>query len=867
MGAQAVRLSNVDIDNALKNRDFEILFQPIFDLSNGALARVETFVRWRHATLGALPPGAFISFFESQGRMSELTRYVLNAALEQYKEWRGPYAPGFSINLALSDLGDEAFVSHFEVLLREHGFPADLITLECPMPPVDQDIEQAAQNFERLAKTGARLAIEVRGRTNDFLRKVDPFPFDEIKTGGAAILRFARTVRGPGLSAISELLDLANASNAAITAVGVEDQASLSALRSLGFAAAQGNHLGKVGGLKDFTPSRVNEVRALLDLEPLDKAALAAMFRTSAPSPQKSTSAAEPGANEKAPANAVTAAAEDAASSAKVAAFPRPQSNGASAERDDEALLKRLTARIARNEKHAAASASTGDATDDAPVQRAARGGNEEIENSEGDGDPSDEIDPALKAAAIARAKRRAETNPGPDEGAGQGAGPSEDVAARRLQARLTEEFPSRTRAGGGEASSLAVASDADAPAALDEDASSCPVNGPADKSPSSPAIEEEPGEKTDAAIDMADEKPDEAASHQSTEDAAFAAQDLDEHTDAGDVDEAEAEPEPQSADDQRTEEDAPKAVEAVDNAPAEADREADQSERAAPTAEAPETDDSDASIDATREENTTVASEDIEQSPETDAPAPPADTDRQADASVEPASAVASQSEREGSRADAGEDDRNAASADTMSPGEAGQTPTDGGDTHATSPVSNPEAPSTAFPATVAMTIPGPSARFIPMLFVGSPTETWHGDAGAPEFEPAPQYPEMPEVVIRDPASISTEEAAPRARSVGVADVIDPAAIADVARQEDPRPDDSAAEAGRDAEAADEPAEPETNTLRVGRRKRKNVLTRRYFRNVQFQWPTHFWPRSWKRAWRRRAAYRARMREENAAD
>ena len=60
MGAQAVRLSNVDIDNAIKNKDFEVLFQPIFDLSNGALARMETFIRWRHKSLGVLPPGAFI---------------------------------------------------------------------------------------------------------------------------------------------------------------------------------------------------------------------------------------------------------------------------------------------------------------------------------------------------------------------------------------------------------------------------------------------------------------------------------------------------------------------------------------------------------------------------------------------------------------------------------------------------------------------------------------------------------------------------------------------------------------------------------------------------------------------------------------
>ena len=284
MGAQAVRLSNIDIDQALSNRDFEVLFQPIFDLGNGALARMETFVRWRHASLGLLPPGAFISFFESQGRMSELSRYVLDEAMENYLSWRGSYGPGFSINLALTDLSDDSISSHLSVLLRKHDFPADAVTFECPMPPVTVDSEQTLEQLGRLRASGARLAIEVRGRANEFLRTIEPFPFDEIKTGGAAILRFARTVRGPGLSAISELLDIANNANASITAVGVEDQASLSALRGLGFSAAQGNHLGKVGDLKDFRPAMVNSVRKLLDLDDLSPTALSDLFRTGRPS-------------------------------------------------------------------------------------------------------------------------------------------------------------------------------------------------------------------------------------------------------------------------------------------------------------------------------------------------------------------------------------------------------------------------------------------------------------------------------------------------------------------------------------------------------------------------------------------------------
>ncbi|MGE0182030.1 MAG: EAL domain-containing protein [Parvularculaceae bacterium] len=416
MGAQAVRLSNVDIDNALKDKDFEVLFQPIFDLGNGALARVETFIRWRHPSLGVLPPGAFISFFESQGRMSELTRYVLAEALAAYEAWRGAHPPGFSINLALTDLADEAFASHFTVLLRERNFPAELITLECPMPPVEADIETTALQLQRLADTGARLAIEVRGRANDFLKTLRPFPFAEIKTGGAAILRFARTVRGPGLSAISELLELAAEQNAAITAVGVEDQASLSALRGLGFAAAQGNHLAKVGSLNQFMPSHVNDVRTLLGLEPLSSADLAALFRTGGPalSPAPASSARVSEGDEPDGAAIIEDAIEE-----EIAETPaKPARGGAStssnpATSDDE-LVERLARRLARQEPAQA------DESDDPQTEESA------------------------KAAAIARARRKsmmrkklAAKNALADKAKSQG----DHAAARDMQERLSREF------------------------------------------------------------------------------------------------------------------------------------------------------------------------------------------------------------------------------------------------------------------------------------------------------------------------------------------------------------------------------------------------------------------------------------------
>jgi EAL domain-containing protein (putative c-di-GMP-specific phosphodiesterase class I) len=451
MGAQAVRLSNVDIDNALKNKDFEVLFQPIFDLGNGALARVESFVRWRHPTLGVLPPGAFISFFETQGRMSELTRYVLAESLAQYMSWRGPFAPGFSINLAFSDLTDEAFPSHLSRILRDARFPIELVTLECPMPAVGAEAQVSAQQFRRLADTGARLAIEVRGRANDFLRTISPFPFAEIKTGGAAILRFARTVRGPGLSAISELLELAAEQQAAISAVGVEDQASLAALRGLGFAAAQGNHLGKVGALSQFTPSRVNEVRELLGLEPLNREDLSALFRAGAPALPQAPEAVE----------TASAGAEPA--------------TGASQIRDDDQLVERLAARIRRNEARAQAAEPRAEAPDLASEEE-------------------------RKAAAIARARRNtilrarklAATRAAQKSADDDTIEPASAIAPHDMRERLTREFE-------------AFAEGLDAPAPVSDDPVEDRIDLDADPEFAAPALREGPSLHESDSADIAD--------------------------------------------------------------------------------------------------------------------------------------------------------------------------------------------------------------------------------------------------------------------------------------------------------------------------------------------------------------------------
>lgn len=257
MTAQSVRLTNVDIDNALENGHLDVVFQPVVRLSDRSILRHEVFVRWDHPGLGALPPGAFISFFEAQGRIGDLTRYVLSQAVQAYSKAGDGVAGGLSINLSLADLEDEGLSGAIGDALRDSNLTAQDIVLECPTFAADMSVAEQLSRYEALKDAGCPLCLEIRTRTIPEILRAKDFPFDEVKTSGSHILRYARSSRGgPGLAAIADLVAFARSKKVRTVAVGIEDEAGALALEKVGFDAGQGKALGRAGPV--FTSTKAD---------------------------------------------------------------------------------------------------------------------------------------------------------------------------------------------------------------------------------------------------------------------------------------------------------------------------------------------------------------------------------------------------------------------------------------------------------------------------------------------------------------------------------------------------------------------------------------------------------------------------------
>ena len=96
---------DMDLRHALERRQFFLVYQPTFSLSDLRPNGVEALLRWRHPERGVVPPDQFIPLAEETGIITEIGRWVLQEACAQGAAWR---AAGLSAGHRRQRLGPAA---------------------------------------------------------------------------------------------------------------------------------------------------------------------------------------------------------------------------------------------------------------------------------------------------------------------------------------------------------------------------------------------------------------------------------------------------------------------------------------------------------------------------------------------------------------------------------------------------------------------------------------------------------------------------------------------------------------------------------------------------------------------------------------
>jgi diguanylate cyclase (GGDEF)-like protein len=220
----------MELAEALKNKQLFLLYQPTFDLQSESVIGVEALIRWRHPIREVIPPIEFIPIAEESGLIVPIGRWVLQEACRQAAIWHEEgHRIGMSVNVSGRQLDHDKLIDDVRLALEHSGLDPSALTLEITETTLMRDAEATARRLKELKQLGVRIAIDDFGTGYSSLAYLRQFPVDALKIDRSFIGGIAASKEAAAL--IRTLVQLGKALQIETLAEGIEDQVQLETLQ------------------------------------------------------------------------------------------------------------------------------------------------------------------------------------------------------------------------------------------------------------------------------------------------------------------------------------------------------------------------------------------------------------------------------------------------------------------------------------------------------------------------------------------------------------------------------------------------------------------------------------------------------------
>ena len=260
---EQLELAN-ELREAVEREEFVVFYQPIVEISTERIIACEALVRWQHPRRGLLQPDAFIQVAEEKGLIVPIGDHVLREACRQLAVWSAePANEGMrvAVNLSPRQLKDPGVVATVQSAIVESGIEAGRLTLEITETALVEDSFATLTRLRDLKALGVRLSIDDFGTGYSSLSYLRQFPVDAVKIAKPFVDHIAE---GDDQSALARaIITLGDTLRLEVVAEGIEQEAQMLALRSMGCRLGQGYYSSR----------------------PVNGEALSALLRARAPEP------------------------------------------------------------------------------------------------------------------------------------------------------------------------------------------------------------------------------------------------------------------------------------------------------------------------------------------------------------------------------------------------------------------------------------------------------------------------------------------------------------------------------------------------------------------------------------------------------
>ena len=225
---------------ALKNREFELYYQPQIDMHNRRVIGAEALLRWNRPEHGFVLPVKFIPIAEESGLIVEIGEWVLTAACEAAVGWNRERAQPMvvAVNLSTRQFLRNDLAGSMRRIMAETGCHPRWIKLEITESLLLEDSREVAVTLEELHRMGLSISIDDFGTGYSALSYLSRFPVTQLKIDRS----FVRDIpeNRDKCELVKAILSFSAALRLETVAEGVETMAQAEYLKAHGCRVVQG---------------------------------------------------------------------------------------------------------------------------------------------------------------------------------------------------------------------------------------------------------------------------------------------------------------------------------------------------------------------------------------------------------------------------------------------------------------------------------------------------------------------------------------------------------------------------------------------------------------------------------------------------